>query len=137
MPTNKSHYPPQAILSDPPRPLGEPTPCLESSRDARDFSSKGRGKTRVVSRRPRPTLTTAAYTEFFEGVSTVVFHPSGIFFRHKRRRATRSKQRDSRTLQFYEWRGESRAKEREREIVTPDTFVAMNETSDGTAPRER
>lgn len=33
MPTNKSHYSPQAILSDPPRPLGEPTPCRVETRE--------------------------------------------------------------------------------------------------------
>lgn len=109
--TNKSHYPPQRRLLGftPAHAANQPTPRAET----RDFSSEGQGKTGVVSRRPRPTLTTRH--EFFEGVSAVAPRPFGIFFRRGRRRDdTLGVRRLRGTFEFYEWR-----RKWDREISLP------------------
>lgn len=85
MRTNKSYYPPQG-------PLDARNQPLELSGDARLFLEEPRKNEGCLK-----TSTTypyyAVYTNSLKGFPPSVLHPSGIFFRYKRRRATRFEQR--------------------------------------------
>lgn len=144
MPTNKSHYPPQAILSDPPRPLGEPTPWVEPSRETRETFPPRAEEKRGLSQDDRdlPLLrrrTPNSLKEFLPSSFTPLAFSSGIKDegRHTLRKETREL---CNFMNGEEKVGQKRERERKRNVM-PDTFVAlfvaMNEMSDGAAPRER
>lgn len=115
MPTNKSHYPPQAIFSDPPRPLGEPTPWVEPRRET--FPPRAEEKRGLSQDNRDLPLLRGVHRILWRGFHRRLSHPSGIFFRHKRRRATRFEQRLENFAILWMERKVGQKRKREREML--------------------